>query len=63
MGTWFLGAAIGNTIAGLVGGEVGSGGAEAMPGQFMLMLAIGGGAGVVVLLLSPLLRRMMGGIK
>ncbi len=63
MGTWFLGAAIGNTVAGLVGGEVGSGGAEAMPGQFLLMLAIGGGAGVVVLLLSPLLRRMMGGIK
>ncbi len=63
MGTWFLGAAIGNTIAGLVGGEVGSGGAEAMPGQFLLMLAIGGGAGVVILLLSPVLRRMMGGIK
>jgi POT family proton-dependent oligopeptide transporter len=63
MGTWFLGAAIGNTVAGLVGGEVGSGGAEAMPGQFLLMLAVGGGAGVVVLLLSPLLRRMMGGIK
>jgi POT family proton-dependent oligopeptide transporter len=63
MGTWFLGAAIGNTVAGLVGGEVGSGGAEAMPGQFLLMLAIGGGAGIVVLLLSPLLRRMMGGIK
>lgn len=63
MGTWFLGAAIGNTVAGLVGGEVGSGGADAMPGQFLLMLAVGGGAGVVVLLLSPLLRRMMGGIK
>jgi POT family proton-dependent oligopeptide transporter len=63
MGTWFLGAAIGNTVAGLIGGEVGGGGAEAMPGQFMRMLYIGGGAGVVVLLLSPLLRRMMGGVK
>jgi POT family proton-dependent oligopeptide transporter len=63
MGTWFLGAAIGNTVAGLVGGEVGGGSAEAMPGQFMRMLFIGGGAGVLVLLLSPLLRRMMGGIK
>jgi proton-dependent oligopeptide transporter, POT family len=63
MGTWFLGAAIGNTVAGLVGGEVGGGSAEAMPGQFMRMLFIGGGAGVVVLLLSPVLRRMMGGVK
>jgi len=63
MGTWFLGAAIGNTVAGLVGGEVGGGSAEAMPGQFMRMLFIGGGAGVLVLLLSPLLRRMMGGIR
>jgi len=63
MGTWFLGAAIGNLIAGLVGGEVGGGGAEAMPAQFTRMLIVGGGAGGVVLLLSPLLRRMMGGIK
>jgi POT family proton-dependent oligopeptide transporter len=63
MGTWFLGAAIGNTVAGLVGGEVGGGAAEAMPAQFVRMLLIGGGAGVVVLLLSPLLRRMMGGVK
>jgi POT family proton-dependent oligopeptide transporter len=63
MGTWFLGAAIGNLIAGLVGGEVGGGGADAMPGQFMRMLFVGGGAGLAVLVLSPLLRRMMGGIK
>jgi POT family proton-dependent oligopeptide transporter len=63
MGTWFLGAAIGNTVAGLVGGEVGGGSAEAMPGQFIRMLLIGGGAGVLVLLLSPFLRRLMGGVK
>ncbi|HZF17962.1 MAG TPA: peptide MFS transporter [Steroidobacteraceae bacterium] len=63
MGTWFLGAAIGNTIAGRVGGEVGATGAESMPGQFMLMLFIGGGAGVLVLLATPLLKRLMGGVK
>ena len=63
MGTWFLGAAIGNLVAGLVGGEVGGGGAEAMPGQFMRMLFIGGGAGLVMLLLSPVFRRMQGGVK
>jgi POT family proton-dependent oligopeptide transporter len=63
MGTWFLGAAIGNTIAGRVGGEVGATGADKMPGQFMLMLLIGGGAGVLVLLFTPLLKRLMGGVK
>jgi POT family proton-dependent oligopeptide transporter len=63
MGTWFLGAAIGNLIAGIIGGEVGGGGAEAMPAQFMRMLYVGGGAGVLMLLLTPLLRRMMGGVK
>jgi hypothetical protein len=34
-----------------------------MPGQFIRMLLIGGGAGVLVLLLSPFLRRLMGGVK
>ena len=63
MGTWFLGSAIGNLIAGLVGGEVGGGGAAAMPGQFVRMLLVGAGAGFVVLIFSPLLRRMMGGIR
>lgn len=63
MGTWFLGAAMGNLVAGVVGGHVGAGGADAMPGQFMQMLYIGGGAGVLMLVFTPLLKRLMGGVK
>ena len=63
MGTWFLGAAVGNTFAGLIGGHVGSSDASAMPGQFMQMILIAGGAGVALLLLSPVIRKWMGGVK
>ena len=63
MGTWFLGAAVGNSAAGLIGGHVGSSDASAMPGQFMQMILIAGGAGVLLLLLSPVLRKWMGDVK
>ena len=62
MGTWFLGTAIGNNLAGRVGGEVGSQ-VAAMPGAFLRMTLIGVGAGALMLLLSPLLRRWMGGVR
>ncbi|MFO1426808.1 MAG: peptide MFS transporter [Steroidobacteraceae bacterium] len=60
MGTWFLGAAVGNSVAGLIGGEIGSSAAAAMPAQFQQMLWIGAGAGVLMLLASRVLRRWMG---
>jgi POT family proton-dependent oligopeptide transporter len=60
MGTWFLGAAVGNLFAGLIGGHVGSSDAGAMPGQFLQMVRIGGGAGIVMLLLARPLQRWMG---
>jgi POT family proton-dependent oligopeptide transporter len=62
MGTWFLGTAIGNLIAGRVGGQIGTNVAS-MPGQFLRMTLIGVCAGLVMLLLSPLLRRWMGGVR
>jgi POT family proton-dependent oligopeptide transporter len=62
MGTWFLGTAIGNNLAGRVGGEVGSQ-VAAMPAAFLRMTLIGVGAGALMLLLSPLLRRWMGGVR
>ncbi len=61
MGTWFLGAAIGNLVAGLIGGEIGSEVAT-MPTEFTHMTLIGVGAGAVVLLATPILRRWMGPI-
>jgi POT family proton-dependent oligopeptide transporter len=63
MGTWFLGAAIGNTAAGLSGGYFASIEAAQMPSVFMLTTLIGGGAGVLILLLSRPLRSWIGDRK
>jgi len=60
MGTWFLGAAVGNALAGLIGGHVGSGEEAAMPAQFLQMCFIAGGAGLVLILGSPWLKKLAG---
>jgi POT family proton-dependent oligopeptide transporter len=62
MGTWFLGTAVGNLAAGRIGGHIGSDVAT-MPAEFLRMAIIGVGAGAVMLVLSPLFRRWMGGIR
>jgi POT family proton-dependent oligopeptide transporter len=63
MGTWFLGSAVGNLFAGLIGGHVASSTAEALPAQFLQMALVGGGAGVLMLILARPIRSWMGGIK
>jgi proton-dependent oligopeptide transporter, POT family len=63
MGIWFLGSAIGNLVAGLLGGHVGSSEAAAMPGQFLQMALVGGGAGIFILLISRGLRSWIGDRK
>lgn len=60
MGTWFLGAALGNLMAGLIGGHTGAGSVDDMPMQFFQQMLIGGGIGIAVLACSGLIRRMMG---
>jgi proton-dependent oligopeptide transporter, POT family len=62
MGTWFLGAAVGNLAAGRIGGHIGSDVAT-MPDEFLHMTLVGVGAGLAMLVLSPLFRRWMGGIR
>ncbi|MGH8441653.1 MAG: peptide MFS transporter [Nevskiaceae bacterium] len=62
MGTWFLGSALGNLVAGLVGGHVGAS-AHEMPSQMLTMFFIGGGAGLAMLLFTPVIKKMMGGVK
>jgi POT family proton-dependent oligopeptide transporter len=62
MGMWFLGAALGNLLAGLIGGRIGSDVAT-MPAEFLRMTLIGVIAGLVMVLLSPTFRRWMGGIR
>jgi POT family proton-dependent oligopeptide transporter len=60
MGTWFLGAALGNLLAGIIGGHVGGGSVDDMPSQYLTMACIAGGAGIAMLVATPVIRRMMG---
>ncbi len=63
MGTWFLGMALGNLAAGLIGGYVGSGDLAQMPGDFLKMTVVAVGAGIIMLLFSRMLKRLMGDIR
>lgn len=63
MGTWFLGSALGNLIAGLIGGHIGASDATALPEQFLQMAFVGCGAGAAMLLLTPVFKKMMGGVR
>jgi POT family proton-dependent oligopeptide transporter len=60
MGTWFMGAALGNLIAGLM-----AGGLENSPpsGVFQQVAIFSIGAGIVYLILSPFMKWLAGGIK
>jgi proton-dependent oligopeptide transporter, POT family len=62
MGTWFLGAAIGNLAAGLIGGEIGADLAD-MPAQFAHMALVGGVAGCIMLALARPVRAWMAGTR
>jgi proton-dependent oligopeptide transporter, POT family len=63
MGTWFLGTAMGNTIAGLVGGQFAEAKVDQMPHIFLVMTLIGAGAGIFILLISRGLRSWIGDAK
>ena len=63
MGTWFLGSAVGNLFAGIIGGHIGSAEADAMPAQLMQMTLIGAGAGLLMLIFARSIRSWMGGVK
>ncbi len=60
MGTWFMGAALGNLIAGLVAGQFET---LPLPELFGNVAYISLAAGVVFLLLTPIIKKLTGGIK
>lgn len=60
MGTWFMGAALGNLIAGLLAGMIES---LPMPQLFSIVAAVVGGFGLVLLLLARPIRNLAGGVK
>ncbi len=60
MGTWFMGAALGNLIAGLFAGGLEDG----HPSQIFRVVAMFAiGSGVVFLILSPWMKKLSGGIR
>jgi POT family proton-dependent oligopeptide transporter len=60
MGTWFMGAALGNLVAGLIASRI-----ESLPPQelFTVVASIAVGSGFLFLLFSPLINRMTHGVK
>lgn len=65
MGIWFLSVSLGNLIAGIIAGEASGGTDEAlaqMPDQYMMIIYTAIGAGVLLLLLSKPIRKLMGNV-
>ena len=60
MGTWFMGAALGNLVAGLIASRI-----ESLPPQqlFAVVASIAVGSGFLFILFSPVINRMTHGIK
>jgi POT family proton-dependent oligopeptide transporter len=63
MGLWFLATAIGNNLAGQFAGEFDPNNLPSMPGQFLYLFWWGVIAGVVLLILTPFIKKMMTGVK
>jgi proton-dependent oligopeptide transporter, POT family len=63
MGLWFLATAIGNNLAGQFAGEFDPNNLPSMPGQFLYLFWWGVIAGVVLLILTPFIKKMMPGVK
>jgi len=59
MGMWFVGTAAGNLVAGLVAGKFNPEDLEQMPNLFMNFVYSGVGVGLLLILLSPILRKWM----
>lgn len=61
MGIWFLGAALGNLVAGLLAGRFDPEALNDMPGLYLQIVAITTGAGVVLLAAAKPLRKLIQG--
>lgn len=65
MGMWFMSVSLGNLIAGRVGGEISGESAEAikqMPDQYLTIVYIALGSGLILLLLVKPIRKLMGNV-
>lgn len=62
MGIWFLAAALGNKLAGLLAGEFNSDSPTALADFFLHQALLVGGATLVLFLLVPWVKKLMGGV-
>jgi proton-dependent oligopeptide transporter, POT family len=60
MGIWFMGSALGNLIAGLIAGLIET---RPMPELFGSVCLFTAGAGLLLLVVSPFVRRMIGDVR
>jgi POT family proton-dependent oligopeptide transporter len=63
MGIWFLAAALGNKLAGVLAGEFKSENATELANFFWHQALIVGGCTVVLLALVPWVKKLMGGVR
>jgi proton-dependent oligopeptide transporter, POT family len=63
MGIWFLATSLGNLIAGLAAGRFDPESLNQMPGLFMQIVTVGVGAGLLLLVFTKPIKKLMGNIK
>jgi POT family proton-dependent oligopeptide transporter len=63
MGMWFLSLSLGNLLAGLVAGQFDAKNLSAMPGQYMELVYGMVGLGIVLLVISRPVKKLMGNIE
>ena len=63
MGTWFMGAALGNLIGGLIAGHFGEDAVGEMPERFWTIVQTTVGAGILMALFAKPIKKLMGGVK
>lgn len=63
MGTWFLGSSLGNLLAGLLAGSIKMDKTNPAPSDFLQMLWIPLGAGALLILAAPLVKKWSAGVK
>ena len=63
MGVWFLSLALGNNLAGQLSREYDAGNLQSLPGLFIQIFWWGLIGAAAMLLLTPVLKRMMAGVK
>jgi POT family proton-dependent oligopeptide transporter len=62
MGVWFLSMSLGNLVAGQIAGDFDPNDLQAFPAQYMHIVLTTGGTGLLLLLFTKPIRKLMGGI-